>query len=93
MKKITSVLLNIFAVGTLLALFAGALAFLGYIVALFVGGAVAEELCAFIYTKYFPVIIQICSICVAFGLVGMYLSKTKALAISASDADKTNNTT
>ena len=83
MKIISKILLTVFAIGVLLALFAGALSFVGYLVALFVGGEVAADLCAFIYTEYFPWVIRICSISVGFGLVGMYLEKQKALIFSS----------
>lgn len=87
MKKISKVLLTIFSIGVLLTLFAGALALLGYIVALIIGGEAATSLCAFIYTKYFPWVIRICSVAVGFGLVGMYLNKKKALVVNASESE------
>ena len=82
MKIISKILLTVFAVGVLVALFAGALSFVGYLVALVIGGEAATALCAFIYTEYFPWIIRICSISVGFGLVGMYLEKQKALTFA-----------
>jgi len=85
MKKVCKILLTVFAVGVLLALFAGALAFLGYAVALCIGGDSATQLCTFIYKEYFPWVIRVCSVSVGFGLVGMYLSKTKALTMSGTE--------
>lgn len=82
MKIISKILLTVFAVGVLVTLFAGALSFICYLVALVIGGEVATALCAFIYTEYFPWIIRICSISVGFGLVGMYLEKQKALTFA-----------
>ena len=82
MKKLFSILLVVLM---LLTLFAGALAFLGYVVALCLGGESATELCAFIYKEFFPWVIRICSISVGFGLIGMYLNKTKALTMSGSE--------
>ena len=81
MKRISSIFLTIFAVGVLFALLAGALSFLGYVAALFIGGETATSLCTFIYSHYFPWVIRICSVCVGFGLVGMYMNKVKALSI------------
>ena len=80
MKKISKVFLTIFAIGVLIALFAGALSFVGYVVALIISGETATAMCAFIYTEYFPWVIRICSISVGSGLVGMYLKKQKALS-------------
>lgn len=82
MKKASKVLLTVFSIGVLLTLFAGALALAGYVAALFIGGETATELCAFIYKDYFPWVIRICSISVGLGLLGMYLSKVKALTIT-----------
>ena len=82
MKKFSQVLLIIFAIGVLLTLFAGALALVGYIVAMFIGGETAAALCLFIYKSYFPWVIRICSISVGFGLIGMYLRKIKALSFA-----------
>ena len=79
MKRISKVLLTIFSVGVLVTLFAGALAFLGYVIALIIGGEAATSICVFIYKEYFPWVIRICSICVGVGLIGMYLDKVKAL--------------
>lgn len=85
MKKVSNILLTIFAVGVLLTLFAGALSLLGYIVAMFIGGETATAFCAFIYKEYFPWVIRICSISTGFGLVGMYLNKMRALTIATED--------
>lgn len=88
MKKISKGLRAIFSVGALACLFAGALAFLGYMVALFIGGETATMLCVFIYKSYFPWVIRICSISVGFGLIGMYFDKVKALTYSSSKDSK-----
>ena len=85
MKKVSKVFLNIFSVGVLLTLFAGALSLAGYIAALIIGGESATELCAFIYKTFFPWVIRICSIAVGFGLIGMYLDRKKALVVNAQD--------
>lgn len=82
MKKLSNVLLKIFAIGVLVALFAGALSLLGYLAAFIIGGETATEVCVFIYKKYFPIVIRVCSVSVLFGLIGMYLQKKKALTFS-----------
>lgn len=82
MKKISNILLTIFAVGVIFTLFAGGASVLGYIVALIIGGETAINICTTIYTVYLPWIIQICSIAVGFGLIGMYLEKKKALTVT-----------
>ena len=82
MKKFTDIILMVFAVGVLAALFLGGLTLLGYIVALCIGGEGATALCVFIHKKLFPWIIRCTSVFVGLGLLGMYLSKVKALTVS-----------
>ena len=82
MKKFTYIILTVFAVGVLAALFIGGLTLLGYIVALCIGGEGATAMCVFIHKKLFPWIIRFTSVFVGLGLLGMYLSKVKALTVS-----------
>lgn len=82
MKKISNVLLTIFSVGVLLTLFAGAVSILGYIVAMIIGGETATLICGFIKNDYYPWVIKITSVAVGCGLLGMYLSKVKALTVN-----------
>lgn len=82
MKRISTILLTIFAIGVIFTLFAGGATVLGYVVALIIGGEAATHICSTIYTVCFPWIVQICSIAVGFGLIGMYLDKKKALTVS-----------
>lgn len=79
--KISKISLTVFSICILVTLFASVLGFLGYIVALFIGGDTATAICMFIYNDYFPWLIQISAIGVGFGLLGMYLGKLKALTI------------
>lgn len=88
MKKISDILLTIFAVGVIFTLFAGGASVLGYIVALIIGGETAVTICTTIYTVCFPWIIQICSIAVGFGLIGMYLDKKKALTVDGNTKEE-----
>lgn len=88
MKKISKVLLTIFSIGVLLALFAGALSLVGYVAALIIGGEIAPIICSFIYTQYFPWVIRCCSVAVGCGLIGMYLQKKKALVVNATESEK-----
>ena len=88
MKKVSKVLLTIFSVGVLLALFAGALSLVGYIAAMIIGGETAAKMCAFIFTEYFPWVIRCSSIAVGCGLIGMYLQKKKALVVNVTDEEE-----
>lgn len=82
MKKVSNIVLYIFSAGVLLALLAGGISLIGYIVAMFIGGEIATEMCVFIHKTFFPWVIKFTSIFVGFGLVGMYLTKKKALTMS-----------
>ena len=82
MKKVSKVFLTIFSIGALLTLLAGALAFFGFVAALIIGGETATQICVFIHKTYFPYVIQVCSVAVGFGLIGMYLGKLKSLSMN-----------
>ena len=79
MKKMSDILLRVFAQLILLSLFAGGLSFIGYLVALMLGGETAEMLCMFIFKGYLPWVIRLTSVFTMCGLGGMYLMKRKAL--------------
>ena len=87
MKKISSILLKIFSFGVITALFAGALASVGFGVAICIGGEAATEICVFIHKTYFPWVIKLTSVFVGIGLVGMYFSKIKALALASDSSE------
>ena len=87
LKKITNVLLTVFSVGIIVCLFAGGLSLIGYIIAMFIGGETATEMCLFIFKTYLPWVIKFTSIFTAIGLIAMYLSKAKALTVSSSNQE------
>ena len=77
--KISNVLSYVFGIGIAVSLFAGGLTFFGYLAALIIGGETATEICTFIYTAIFPVIIRISTVSVLLGIVIMYLRGEVAL--------------
>ena len=79
MKKISDILLKIFAFGILICLFAGGLSLVGYLIGLIIGAENAENLCAWVFKTYLPWVIKATSVFTGIGLIGMYLSKQKAL--------------
>lgn len=83
MKKFTDILLKVFAYGIIACLFAGGLSLVGYIVALIIGGESATALCLWVFKTYLPWVIKVTSIFTLIGLIGMYLSKQKALVATA----------
>ena len=78
--KIANVMGYIYGIGIMIALFAGALSFLGYFVAIIIGGSTATEICVFIYKKIYPVLFTFSSAVVLFGLLKMYAAGEKSLA-------------
>lgn len=89
MKKISDIILRIFGIGVTVCLFAGAVAILGFIAALIIGGETATQICVFIHKTYFPYVIQITSIFVGLGLIGMYMNKIKALTVGTGQNENT----
>ena len=87
MKKMSNFFLTVFGVGATCCVFAGAIALIGFIAALFIGGETATQLCVFIHKTYFPWVIRFTSASALCGLIGMYLNKMTSLSIS-SEKDK-----
>jgi uncharacterized membrane protein AbrB (regulator of aidB expression) len=83
MKKVSDILLKIFAYGIIACLFAGGLSLVGYLAALIIGGESATALCLWVFKTYLPWVIKATSIFTLIGLIGMYLSKQKALVATA----------
>lgn len=71
--KISSVLEKIVGIAFGVCLFAGALGFIGYMVALCIGGEQATALCTWIYKSYYPVLIKIGTIATLATFLMIYL--------------------
>ena len=82
MKKISSFLKTVFGYGIMIALFLGVIVFLGYVIALIIGGDVAAEICEFLYKRIVPVMIYLGTSMVLLGLLAMYFAGEKALTPS-----------
>ena len=78
-KKIAAALRVVFGYGVMISLFVGGLTFVGFLVALCIGGDTATAICVFIQKQLFPIIIKIATSMVLLGLVAMYLSGETAL--------------
>lgn len=79
-EKICNVLQFIFGWGIFISLFVGSLTFIGYLVALIIGGELAQSICFVIYKKIIPVLIYISTISVIIGLIKMYIKGEVALS-------------
>ena len=78
-KKVINVLKLIFGYGIMIVLFLGGLTFFGYIAALIIGGETATAMCTWIYKSFVPILIEVTTILILFGLLTMYLAGEKAL--------------
>jgi hypothetical protein len=82
LDNIIKVCKTIFGYSIMLCLFVGGFTFVGYVVALVLGGNTAELICRCIYKQIFPVMIYASTITVLFGILIMYLSGEKELVAS-----------
>lgn len=89
-KKISKVLSTIFGYGIMLSLFVGGLTFFGYLIALFIGGDIAAEICTFLYKTVLPIVIKTSTIMVLLGVVVMYLNGEVALTSNKKKTSKHN---
>ena len=80
-KKLLTLLRRIFGWGMLLALAAGALCFLGYVLAFLIGGQTAALICRCIYERIIPALVYGVNALVLLGVVAMYLAGEKALTV------------
>ena len=75
-KKVASVLEYIIGVSLLICLFIGGLGFAGYLVAFCIGGDIAIDICAWLYDKFYAVLIKISTCTTLCCFLLMYLNET-----------------
>lgn len=73
LDKITNILSLVFGYGILISIFIGGISFIGYVVALIVGGEMATTICTFIYKTIYPYLVYGTSVITVVGLVVMYI--------------------
>lgn len=78
-RKLVSFCKMNFGYGIMLMLFCGVLIFGGYLIAMFLGGDYAKDICEFMYNSVVPVLVRTTTGLVIFGLVIMYLDGEEAL--------------
>ena len=79
LKKISDICKLIFGYGLMIVLFAGGFIFLGYLLALMIGGETAATICFVIYKKIVPVMIYASTVLILLGTVAMYMAGELAL--------------
>ena len=82
LKKISLIIQKIFGWGIFISLLVSGLSFFGYLIAFFIGGNTATEICEFIYKKIYPILFYFTSVVVLLGLLSMYLKGETALKSS-----------
>lgn len=82
-NRIAVFLRKLFGWGMFSVLMAGALCFLGYVLALVLGGSAAGSICAFLYERFIPVLIYAVNVLILLGVLTMYLCGEKALTADA----------
>lgn len=81
MKAISKTLNTIFSWGIYICLFAGGIAFFGFLAAIIMGGESGQNLAAAIQKQYFPIVIRVASATIGIGLAAMYMGKETALSL------------
>ena len=92
-QKIAVVMEYIYGIGIFIALFAGGLSCLGYIVALIIGGDIAEKICVFMYKNLYPILFCFASCVALFGLLKMYIAGEKSMVPSKRKLKSSKTTT
>ena len=77
----------VFGWGIYICLFAGGIAFFGFLAALLIGGDTGGAIAVFLQKQYFPIVIRVTSFIIILGLVGMYINKQQALSIVTDKQD------
>ena len=83
MKKVSGFLSQVFGWGAYVSIFAGAAGFVGFVVALIIGGDTGAAIAIAVKAQWFPLVIKVASVSVGLGLIGMYCGKEEALSMAA----------
>ena len=83
MKKVSGFLYQVFGWGAYVSIFAGAAGFVGFVVALIIGGDTGAAIAIAVKAQWFPLVIKVASVSVGLGLIGMYCGKEEALSMAA----------
>ena len=86
-KKIVDILNKVYGILMTISFFGGGLPLIPFVVALIIGGPIAEKIALFLYNDYYPWIIMAGSIAIVIGLIGMYIGKIEGLSIKSVSAD------
>ena len=73
LAKIADIIKIIFGYGIMICLLVGGISFFGYVVAICVGGNIAETICTIIYNRIYPVLVIISTSMIVLGLIRMYI--------------------
>ena len=76
-NKISSLLETLIGITLAVCLFLGALGFVGFLVALIVGGNTAGVICDWVYNVFYALLVKISTITTLFTFVLLYLKGVK----------------
>ncbi len=80
-EKIYNTLNKIYGIIMMISFFAGFLPLIGFIIALIIGGPMAETISVFLYKQVYPWIIALASVAVVIGLIASYVGKKESLSV------------
>ena len=86
-KKIFNTLNTLYQVLMTISFFAGFLPFIGFIVAIILGGDLGENIAIFLHKQYYPWVIILGSIAIVIGVIAMYVGKIEGLSLKKVSAE------
>ncbi len=92
-KKILAVLNKIYGILMTASFFGGVLPLIPFLVAICIGGPVAEKISTFLYNDYYPWIIIAGSIAIVIGIISMYIGKIESMSIKSVTVNQANEET
>ena len=86
-KKILAVLNKIYGILMTASFFGGVLPLVPFLIALCIGGPVAEKISTFLYNDYYPWVIIAGSVAIVIGVISMYIGKIESMSIKSVTAN------
>ena len=80
-KKIYDLLNKIYGILMTVSFFAGFIPLVPFIIAIIIGGDIAEKISIFLYKEYYPWVIVLGSVSIIIGLIAMYVGKIEGLSV------------
>ncbi len=88
-EKLFNILKKTYGIMMTVSFFAGGLPLIPFVVALIIGGPIAEKISVFLIDSYYPWVIILGSLAIVVGLIAMYIGKLEGLSVKNVSAEKT----